>query len=152
MKAKSIFLLFFLLGQGAFVKDFQRMFIVVSLGGGVTTYLYLFHWEKYFPLFGFAILFLCSGLVLIGWGLIFMFLFGSKKNNQLKVFAFLKKVAFCGILHLIAFPLFWFSEPLIYKSIVTTINERVVPDWYYDFFGRDKPNLEEIILEKRNIW
>ncbi len=68
------------------------------------------------------------------------------------MFAFLKKVAFCGILHLIAFPLFWFSEPLIYKSIVTTINERVVPGWYYDFFGRDKPNLEEIILEKRNIW
>ena len=134
------------------MKDFQRILIIILVGGGLTTYLYTYHWDKYYPLFGFGIFFLCAAIVFIGWGAVIGFLFNSQKNNNFKLFAFSKQAAIFIVAHLIAFPIFWVSEPLIYKSIVTTINERVVPAWYYDVFDREKPEFEEIIHEKQNIW
>lgn len=134
------------------MNDFTRMFGLFSLVSGILVYVYFNHWEDFYPLFGYGILFLVFFLIVVGLGAMIAFLHDANSKANFKVFKFTRVLVFLLSCLGLAAPLFWVSEPLIYKSVSTTIGERVMPDWYFELFDRDKPEFETIKLEKTNLF
>ena len=134
------------------MKDIPRLLLIIAVLGGATAYVYNYHWEDYYPLFGYLIMGVCGIFVLIGIGIMITFLIRARRTSNLKFFAFIKSLIISLGFALGALAVFWISEPLIYKSMVATLQERVIPDWYYQFFDRSRPELEEIILEKESLF
>lgn len=134
------------------MKEFGRLIIFFVVTIGVIIYLYLNHWEKFYPLFGYGILMIVFLIVLIGISALLAYLANANKNANFEVFKFTRTFLFMLICFAIAAPIFWFSEPLIYKSISTTIGERIMPDWYFEFFEREKPEFAPIEYDKRDLF
>lgn len=134
------------------MNDFTRLFFLVGGVGSLIAYLYFNHWEQFHPLFGYGILFIVFSIILIGIGAVITFLHNANKNANFQVLKFMRTFGFFLACLFVALPLFWVSEPLIYKSISTTIGERIMPDWYYKFFEREKPDFEPIKHEKYDLF
>lgn len=134
------------------VKDFGRLITFLIVFAAVTIYVYYNHWDQFYPLFGYGILFIVFIIVLIGLGTLFAYLAEANKNNNFQVIKFSKTMFFTLSCFAVAAPIFWFSEPLIYKSISATVGERVMPDWYFEFFQREKPDFEPVKLEKFDLF